>query len=314
MHPLAFPSLLALGLLLSPPAGATQVAFTDGPCPVDPDDVVRVYEKLSANTHGGFDSDGANYSSKGQFRTYAVATCARTLFSLYGGDMGMSLTEGDKARLLGALVAARAALDDPANPTVWERYAIAAAMYEQLGRGQLFLADLWIEASWTARDEAVGVFVGLRGPQAARETLRLGEAELKKDLPQAARKTLIYNLARVAHRGGYSAERDRWLAEFEALSPHSADEVAALARFRDIAGRVEPALQDRAITHLRAGLAQRELAPETRARSAYLLADLLRRRGQPDEALGLYNTVLSEERAPRELRELALFLVGELRG
>lgn len=314
MPPLPALPLLALGLLLARPAGATQVSFTDGPCPVDPDDMVRVYEKISANTHGGFDSDGASYSSKGQFRTYAVATCARTLFSLYGGDMGMTLTEGDKAKLLAALVAARAALPDPANPTVWERYAIAAAMYQALGRGDLFLADLWIEASWTARDEAVGVFVGLRGPQAARETLRLGEAELEKELSAGARKTLIYNLARVAHRGGYLAERDRWLDAFEASTPHTAEESAALARFRDIAGRVEPALQDRAITHLRAGLAQRELPPETRARSAYLLADLLRRRGQPEEALGLYNAVLSEDRAPRELRELALFLVGELRG
>ena len=307
-------STLSLGLLLASPARATQVAFADGPCPVDPDDVVRVYEKLSANTHGGFDSDGANYSTKGQFRAYAVATCARSLFSLYGGDMGMTLTDGDKARLLAALVAARAALPDPANPTVWERYAIAAAMYEELGRGDLFLADLWIEASWTARDEAVGVFMGLRGPQAARETLRLGEQELQKELAASARKTLVYNLARVAHRGGYGAERDRWLAEFEALTPHSAEETAALARFREIASKTEPALQDKAIERLRAGLTQRELPAETRMRSTYLLADLLRRRGQPEQALGLYNAVLSDDKAPRELRELALFLVGELRG
>lgn len=307
-------SPLLLASLLLAPARATQVSFTDQPCPIDPTDVVRVYEQVSANTHGGFDSDGASYSSKGQFRAYAVATCARSLFSLYGGDMGLALTEGDRAKLTAALVQARATLLAPTEPTVWERYAIAARLYQELGRGPLFLADLWLEASWTARDEAVGVYLGLRGPQAAREALRLGEAELKKELEPAARKTLTYNMARVAHRGGYLAERDAWLERFAALTPHSDKEQAALDRFRQVTTQVEPALQDKAIEQLRLGLQARELPIETRLRSTYLLADLLRRRGQPDEALGLYNVVLSDDRAPRELRELALFLVGELAG
>jgi hypothetical protein len=62
------------------------------------------------------------------------------------------------------------------------------------------------------------------------------------------------------------------------------------------------------------GLGARELPAETRLRSTYLLADLLRRRGQPQEALGLYSVVLGDDRAPQELRELALFLSGELSG
>lgn len=294
------------------PAEATRVSFEDRPCPLDAEDTIRVFERISANTHGGFDSDGATYSSQGQFRTYAVATCSRNLFSLYAGDVGMTISAADQPRLLSALLAERAALKDPAEPQVWERYGIAARMYSELGRGPLFLADLWIEASWTARDEAVGVFLGLRGPAAARESLRLGETEWKTATDRAARKTLAYNLARIAHRGGYGPERDRWLAEFEALTPHTEKEAAALARFRTMATTVEPALQDKAIAQLRLGLAAPELPIETRMRSTYLLADLLRRRGQTKEALGLFRLVMVEERGSKELRELAIVLVNEL--
>lgn len=305
---------LALLLLLAPTARATRVSYQDQPCPLDPDDTVRVYERLSSNTQGGYDSDGAIYSSQGQFRTYAVATCARTLFSLYGGDMGIQLDEGQRAALREALARARAELADPANPEVWERYALAAVMYETLGRGPLFLADLWIDASWTARDEAVGVFLGLKGPETVREALRLGEAELARAPDAAARRTLLFNLARIAHRGGYNAERDRWLAAFQQAGPMDEKQAAALARFLRMAHRVEPALQDKAIAELRRGLLDRNLPVEQRMRATYLLADLLRRRDQPAEALGLYKLVLAEDRSPAQLRALALHLVGELQG
>lgn len=306
--------MILLLLALASPSFATRVSFEDQPCPLDAQDTIRVFERISANTHGGFDSDGASYSSQGQFRTYAVATCSQSLFSLYAGDVGLTLSAEDRQRLGLALAEERAALKDPGAPTVWERYGIAARMYGELGRGALFLADLWIEASWTARDEAVGVFLGLRGPAAARESLRLGEAEWKGATDRAARKTLAYNLARIAHRGGYGPERDRWLGEFEALTPHTAAEATALTRFRTVANSLEPTLQDRAIAELRRGLEARELPVETRMRATYLLADLLRRRGQPKEALGLYRLVMVEQRGSKELRELATTLANELAG
>lgn len=308
------PPALALLLTLAAPAGATQVSFHDRPCPVDDTDVMRVYEKVSANTHGGFDSDGASYSTRGQFRTYAVATCARTLFSVYGGDAGMELSAAQVARLQAALVEERGRLADPAEPTVWERYGIAARMYRELGRGPLFLADLYLEAAWTARDEAVGVYVSLRGPQEARQALTMGAQELARGPAPEQRRILVYNLARIAHRGGYAAERDRWLDEFAALAPHSEDEARALDRFRRMAQQVEPRLQDLAIAELRRGLADAGLPGESRMRATYLLADQLRRRGQAEEARGLYDIVLSSEDSPRELREMALFLSRELGG
>lgn len=307
------PALL-LALAAAAPAGATQVSYIDQPCPVDPTDTIRVYEKVSSNTMGGYDSDGADYSTKGQFRAYAVATCARTYFSVYGGDVGMTLSDAQTARLRAALTEELAHLADPQEPTVWERYGIAARMYRELGRGPAFLADLYIEASWTARDEAVGVYVALRGPEEAREALRLGQVELAKGPEPRQARTLTYNLARIAERGGFTAERDRWLDAFEAMAPHSPAEAQALARFRRMVDEVQPRYQDLAIKELRATLADPDLAEDTRLRSTYLLADLLRRRGQLAEARGLYDVVLSDDDSPRELREMALFLLRELGG
>jgi len=305
---------LLLTLALTGPARATQVAYKDQPCPVDPDDTARVYEQITANTLGGYDSDGATYSSQGQFREYAVATCTRSFFSLYGGDMGMALDAGQLSRLNGALAEERTHLADPSNPAVWERYAIAARMYRELGRGSMFLAELYVQASWTARDQAVGVYIGLRGPQGARETLSQGEVELRKDLSPAQRKTLTYNMARVAERGGFMAERDKWLSAFEQLGGLSDKEQAALVQFRQLTGTVEPALQDQAIAAIQVALQDKTVPLESRARATYTLADLMRRRGQVQEALGLYGTVMSDDHAPSDLREMALFLSKELSG
>lgn len=307
-------SALALTLCTALPAHATQVRYVDRPCPIDAGDTLRVYEKISSNTHGGYDSDGATYSTRGQFREYAVATCARTYFSLYGGDAGMELSAEQQEVLKRALTDELGRLDDPTQPRVWERYGIAARMYRELGRGPLFLADLYLEASWTARDEAVGVYVALRGPAEARDALRLGQAELDKDLDPQQRRTLVYNLARIAQRGGFSDERDHWLQEYAALAPHSPQEAEALARFQQMSQQVEPRYQDLAIAEFRRGLADPDLPDEVRLRATYLLADLLRRRGKATQARELFELVLSDDASPRELREMALFLVRELAG
>jgi hypothetical protein len=51
---------------------------------------------------------------------------------------------------------------------------------------------------------------------------------------------------------------------------------------------------------------------DKKIRSTYILADLLRRRGQPREALGLYTLVIAQPDAPEPLREMALTLAVEL--
>jgi hypothetical protein len=287
-------------------AHAVQVRAHDGPCPVGTGNV-RVFERISDNTSGGYDSDLATYSSDGQWRTFRLATCADNLFSLYGDDL-LALTADQRKQLEGALPAAVAGVKDSKNPELWERYAIAASLYHALGKDDRFLGNLWLEASWTARDTAIGFYAGLQGPKGARALIDAGWEELKKPLSVEDRKKVLYNLARIAHRGGWGDERDGFLAAFEAAGPVTDREKESLDRFRRFAQVVEPALQDHAIEAFTAAL--RSQAPgDEKTRMTYLLADLLRRRGRLRDAAPLYFLVANDRDTPDELRELAVFLV-----
>ena len=298
--------MTAAWLALALAASATQVTARDVPCALG-SGTARVYEKVSTNAAGGYDSDGATYSSAGQWRTYRIATCSPSLLTLYGTDMRTPVPAERRAAVTSALQAAVAALPNPAAPEVWERYGVAAAAYKAMGRDDLFLAELWVEASWTARDAAVGYYANLQGPVATRALLDAGARELEKPLAPPDVRKVAYNLARVAHRGGYGAERDRWLARFEAASPLDPQEREALARFRRIAGTVEPTLQDRAIAHYTAAL-RGSLPHGDKVRATFVLADLLRRRGREREALPLYSLVANDAQAPADLRATALAL------
>lgn len=307
--------ILFLFLFLVGRAAALQLEAREGPCPVGVG-TVTVHEKLSANAAGGFDSDLASYSSGGQWRAFRLATCPDNLLSLYGSDL-LALVPADRERVKVALPEAVKGVVDPKAPTPWERYRVAAALYAALGKDHRFLGDLLLEASWTARDEAVGVYAGLEGPIAARTLLDAGWEELKKPLSAANRKKVLYNLARVAHRGGWGAERDGLLASFEAAGPVTAEEREALARFRRIAHEVEPGLQDEVIVHFTAALrppsGEGERLPYAeKVRITYQLADLLRRRGRDREAAPLYFLVLNDREAPEQLQSMAVFLAGPL--
>lgn len=297
---------MILALLLLPSALAIQVTGRDGPCPVGEGNV-RVFEKLAANAAGGYDSDLASYSSGGQWRAYRLSTCEKNLFSLYGSDL-LALRAEDRERLAALLPELSGLVANPSAPELWERYRVAARLYEALGKDARFLGDLLLEASWTARDAAVGFYAGLEGPTQARALLDAGWEELKKPLSDADRKKVLYNLARIAHRGGWGGERDALLASFEALGGLTEAERAALARFRRIANEVEPALQDEVIARYTEAL-RTELSHAEKVRVTYLLADTLRRRGRDREAAPLYFLVLNDKEAPDQLRGMAMFLV-----
>lgn len=298
--------MIALLLLALPAALAIQVEAREGPCPVGAGNV-RVYEKVGANTAGGFDSDLASYSSGGQWRAYQIATCTDNLFSMYGSDL-LALKADEREKLAGVLPSAAAVVPDPKAPQVWDRYRVAAKLYKALGKDDRFLGDLMLEATWAARDEAVGFYAGLQGPTAARQLLDAGWEELKKPLSVADRKKVLYNLARVAHRGGWSTERDALLGALEATGALTPQEKDGLARFRRIVTEVEPKLQDEVIAHFTAAL-RGELAHAEKVRITYLLADTLRRRGRDREAAPLYFLVLNDKEAPDQLRGMAMFLV-----
>ena len=160
----------------------------------------------------------------------------------------------------------------------------------------------------------MGEYLGLEGPVKARELLDAGALELQKDLDAHTRKIVLHNLARVAHRGGYIAERDAFLDQFEAVGQLTSEEKAVLEEFRFIAQNVEPRIQDLALTEIYLFLKSAEAQddPVAKARATYVMGDLLRRRGRTDEALKAFRLVLDDEAAPQELRELAYTLGEEL--
>ena len=290
---------------------ATGIRLEEVDCPYG-DGPVRKYHKVSANTHGGYDSDLAVYSTRGQFREHAISTCPSNYFSAMGSDLDMVIPTSKSTAIDAAIEASRRTWRDRDNPEVWERYDTAARIARVLDRGPLTVAELYLNASWTARDKAVGVYVGgLAGPEAARQILDIGSKELEGDLDPEKLKLMRYNLARVAHRGGFSAERDTHLNAYLKLTTLTEAERAAGQRLRKISRDIEPALQAHAIMALKEALAN-ENDPEKLVLARYQLADLQRRIGQFDAARKDFHQVVQSTDAPKELKTMAGFLLTEL--
>jgi hypothetical protein len=300
--------LLATTLLSS--ALATGVRFEEVDCPLG-EGLVRRYYKVSANTHGGFDSDLASYSTRGQFREHAVSTCPSNYFSAMGTQLSEPIPAAQVESITAAIATSRNTWVNRDDPTVWERYDTAARIARVRGQDPLEIAELYLNAAWTARDHAVGVYVGgLNGPEAARKILDVGQAEFKGNLTPEAIKLLRYNLSRVAHRGGFIAERDAHLTAFLALSTLTPAERSAGQRLQYITRVVEPAMHAHAMMALEEALA-RPGDPSRLARARYQLADLNRRVGQSDAAKQGFSTVVQSEEAPKELKSMAQFLLSQ---
>ena len=300
-----------LVLLILSQAFATGIRFDEVPCPFG-DDTVRKYQKLSANTFGGYDSDLATYSTRGQFRTHAISTCTNNYFSAMGSNLDRTISSDKNVQVQAAIDASRNTWADRDEPTVWERYDTAARIAVVLGDAPLDIAELYLNASWTARDQAVGVYVGgLDGPIAARKILDLGKVELQKDLIPESKAVLLYNLARVAHRGGFVAERDEHVREFLSLPSISDAERKAGMALKTLSQVVEPKYQELAMSFLQAGVGQPG-DPLRIARAQYQLADLARRLGKTEQARAGYKEVASNSEAPDQLQSMANFLLGEI--
>ncbi len=309
LHPLLL-VLLAL-LLQATPALATKASWHYSPCPLD-GTTSKVFELHSQNSHGGYDSDLCSYSSQGQWRGYAITTCPEDLLTLYAEDFERVYDE--QILLAFKEEAALVATDypDPDALEVWDRYAIAARFYQRLGRDPGFLGELYHRASWVVRDDVVGVFLGLEGPMAAKLLLEQGELELAKELAPDDRRKLLHNLARVAHRYGDGARRERYLSQLESQPGLTDAERAVITRMRHLAQEVEPRFQDLAIEAYLELLRQPDLERGELIRVTYMVADLLRRRDRLREAVPMFSLVATAEDAPQQLRELALFLASEI--
>ena len=303
--------LVLAGLAIAGAVRATQVTFWRTSCPLDGAET-RIFEKVSSDSMGGWDSDGCRYSTSGQWREYELSTCPQDLFTLKAEDFMGPFDDAVVARLKEEAARVRAEYPNPDALQIWDRYALAVRFYRILGRDDAFLADLYLRASWTARDAAVGVYTGLDGPEDAAKILEQGALELARQLSPAQRKTVLYNLARVAHRAGENALRDRYLDQFAARDDLDAAEQEALARFRKMSREIEPKFQDLALESWKTWLQRTDLVAGDVLEVTWLQADLLRRRDRPDEALALYRKVASDASAPPEVRKMASFFERRL--
>ena len=258
-------------------ANATGIHTTDAVCPIDETDTVKLYFQISSNEYGGFDSDGATYSSGTQFREHAISTCAKTLFSAYPNDMQQSFSPTDIQEIQAWLTPLASQYK---NPTPWERYEIAAEYYRWKGKPALFMGKLYLEAAWTVRDKAVGIHPELQGPVVADQILAQGKQELKKDLTAEQRKMVTFNLARVAHRNARFSEREAYLQQFlndPSLEDYEKD---AGIEFQQLTTEIEPRLLKLARSEYMNHIQQ---APND-GQTLYILGDVNRRLGAYKEA------------------------------
>lgn len=282
--------------------------FEEVKCPLG-EDYARIFSFSSQNQLGGYDSDLASYAKGEQFRTFAISTCYDNYFSLYGTDFALTLTDEQKTKAEETLTQLRTKLMDPKNPLVWERYEIAAEMYRILNKSPHFLAQVYLEASWTVRDSFVGFHQGLNGPKSAKELLDLGPKELQKTLSPEQKKMLVFNLARVAHRAGVPDIRDLYLNMFEALPNLTPSDTKGLKYIREIAIPKEKYYQQKARNELILAVKDmKNLSDAEKYHSQYLLADLHRRLGDRNLALPLYERVRAQSKDERLVEMSDFFL------
>ncbi|MEC7985230.1 MAG: tetratricopeptide repeat protein [Myxococcota bacterium] len=275
-------------------AFAARVSMNEVKCPIG-DDYARVFHMVSNNQLGGYDSDLATYSSGQQFRAHAISTCYENYFSLYGKDFETPIPTEKQDKIKQILAEQKSKLLDPKEPTIWERYSIAAAIYRELGRSHLFLAQLYIEASWTIRDTIVGYHRGLEGPKSVSYILEQAPKELIKSLTDEQRSLLLFNLARVAHRGGYHQLRDHYLSMFATHIRPDSNEQKSLQYFQTVVIPLEIEYQQKAMVELEAALLNKTAMNKADLqRTYYWIADLKRRLGKFEEAKPYYQKAQAE--------------------
>ena len=295
-------NLLLWTVLWSTNASATGIHTTEATCPIDENDTVKMYYQISSNEYGGFDSDGATYSSGTQFREHAISTCTETLFSAYPTDMQTTFSPNEIREIKAWLLPIAEQYTDP-KP--WDRYEIAAAYYRWTGKPALFMGRLYLEAAWTARDEAVGIHPDLKGPVVADQILAQGKKELQKDLTSEQRKMVTFNLARVAHRNAQFDLREQYLTAF--LNDPDLEEYERQAGkdFVKLTTEIEPRLLRLAraeyLNHIKE-------APND-GQTLYLLGDLNRRLGDYNQARFYFKKAnLSPQLQPEQRLIISHFL------
>ena len=298
-------ALLAGLVLLAPSASFAQ----SGPLPqealVDPLDghSFSVSVVPSVNSLGGMDSDGCSYSSGTQVRTFAVATSPTSLYSARIEEWGLGVTKKNKSALLQLLVPLGADVGNAANLQPSERYELAAAVAEQLGRDRFAIGDLFLHAAWTVRDTVVGFLPSVQGSGDAWQ--KLGElVQMSRSVTHARGRTIaLFDMARLAHRGGFIHERDGLLQQLDNFEDAGMGAAEKRTEFHARVGAEQRLLRKARERYLK-GVERGDRGPEERALYGYLAADLARRLGDFSSAEAELAALDVDNSVPKEVKGL----------
>jgi hypothetical protein len=255
---------------------------------------------LSSNALGGYDSDGCTYARGEQARSSGVATSPTTLYSARAEAFARPLTPEQKESLLEMLSAAGADVDDARQLSPAARYSLAAAVGQQLGDPPFDLAELYLVGAWTVRDTIVGFLPGVRGAGDAWNKLQQVIALAETVTDDGARTRALFDLARLAHRGGFVHERDDFLNKLDSFPDAG---LGAQEKREEFRRRViqENAMLTQALRLYREGLQARGADPADGAVARLMVADLSRRLGDFAEARDQAESVRLDPAAPPEV-------------
>lgn len=296
--------MLSTLFLLISASWATGLHSEEVSCPIG-EDVAKQFFVLSSNEYGGFDSDGATYSSGMQFRNYEIVTCSQNFYTALGADMEKTWSSEEAKTILAIIEKTRTSFQNPKLPETWERYELAIEIYRWQGKPYPFLIELYQKATWSIRDEAVGIHEGLAGPTVADQVLKLGSKELEKTLSSEQRKMVLFNLARVAHRNARFEQRTQFISAFMALPDLSSMEKKTGARFKELTEVIEPEYLKKTKIEIEKYLQDNP----NDGQMLYILGDIYRRLDDMDSCTKYFNAANLTNDLQEEQRQIMQYLL-----
>jgi hypothetical protein len=309
--PISTSAALLIALAVVWTAHATTTVPDVVRCPVDGTSL-DVLVPAATNAMGGTDSDFCQYAAGGQAREHAVATCSTCFYSAHIGSFERELTPEHKTALLEMLGQAHAPGQDAASLDPWDRYQLAALCAGVLEVDALDRGDILLSGAWTVRDRVVGFIPTMDGPLDMKVKLDDYEAAWNEIPDLRTQQMGLFDLMRLAHRGGFMQRRDRYFALLDELQPVPAEMLEIRAKVRDLI-EIENRFLDKALQHYEQGIAASEGSAADRAYYSYLVIDLKRRLGRNEGLWQAMMTLLADEDLPEHIRPMARGLKETMR-
>ena len=290
------------------PPGMDSIRLTD---PLD-GHTFEAMVPTSTNGLGGFDADGCSYARGEQPRNWTIITSPTTLFTAPMEAWETPVPEDKKQPLMEMLLSLGRDVDDVRSLSPADKYELAAAVARQLGQDDFTVGQLYLTGAWTVRDTIVGFLPQIQGASDAWAKM-VETLPMVKDLTEPRPRTIaLFDMARLAHRGGFVNER----IDFMTLLDTVPDAGLGADEKRDEFGRrveAENRLLTKAREAFRAGLDKSAGHPEDRAWIRFLVGEITRRLGDLDGARTALEGVSLDAGANEQTKAMAKDVLAVLK-